>query len=64
MPEIRAASEPRQIGGTVYGSTMSMFSDILEVYSDYLCVSQSLVNYLTVTFAIKNDHTNSATGDH
>ena len=51
MPEIRAASERRQIDGTVYGSTMSIFSDILEVYSDYSCVSQSLVNYLTVTIA-------------
>ena len=52
MPEIRAASEPRQIGATVCGSPMSIFSDILQVYSDCLCVSQSLVNYLIVTIAI------------
>ena len=50
MPEIRAASERRPKGGTIYGSSMSIFSDILEVYGDYLCVLQSLVNYLTVTF--------------
>ena len=39
MPEIRAASEPRQIGGTVYGSPISIFSDILEVYVSHNLLS-------------------------